>query len=344
MSRILLALAFLPAILLPPGYATANTQEGERPQQSSGSSPRSRTAKARELGLKGLRAFGREKFALSLKLFSQAEALAHSPVFQVYMARCLLELERPEEARTLLIKVIRETPQRTAPEPWLRASKTAQKLLEGLDVAGADAAKHEEKTKGPKAEKEALSPANSPGGHEKQPKDDNREAESQGNSQPGEPNAESRRSTGPQLSPRKEKPTKTREHQASRPAPNEKAKQQRDSGRSGRPGRSGLSRRQQGAVAAYTCGTLGLLFATVMGAVAYAQSQELKSNCVDGNCLPSDLPRWQSAMRYANLATVGLTVGIAGGVTGSLLLPKRSTQAKWWLHVSPRTVQVRGMF
>ncbi len=102
-----------------PMNADTKTGASTEATEPTGGSPTGSTSptqvdRAREIGLQGLAAFGRGKFAEALELFAQAEELAHSPVFQVYMARCLLELSRPVEARALFARIVRGTAQPSA--------------------------------------------------------------------------------------------------------------------------------------------------------------------------------------------------------------------------------------
>jgi hypothetical protein len=88
---------------------------------------------ARELGREGLSAFGKADFVAALDLFQRAEHLAHSPVFQLYAARCLVALDRVSDARALLGTISTETMAPSAPEAWRRAQADARVELVLLD-------------------------------------------------------------------------------------------------------------------------------------------------------------------------------------------------------------------
>lgn len=88
---------------------------------------------ARELGRSGLRAFGNSEFVTALEAFQRAERLAHSPVFQLYAARCLVALDRVSDARALLTAISTETMAPSAPEAWRRAQADARIELVLLD-------------------------------------------------------------------------------------------------------------------------------------------------------------------------------------------------------------------
>jgi len=98
---------------------------------------RAPTEQARELGRRGLTAFERGDFEAALEHFQRAEGLAHSPVFQLYAARCLLALERPDEAQSLLRAITAESLDERAPEAWRRAQAEARLELVRLEVPAA---------------------------------------------------------------------------------------------------------------------------------------------------------------------------------------------------------------
>lgn len=93
--------------------------------------------RARELGMAGLVAFGRGSFEEAHAAFAEAEALVHSPVFQVYQARCLIQLGRVAEARALLQEVSAASSFPQEPGAWKRARAAARSELVGLPEASA---------------------------------------------------------------------------------------------------------------------------------------------------------------------------------------------------------------
>lgn len=115
---------------------TPTTEETTREQPAVPTLARQATLvadQARELGRSGLRAFGNSEFVTALDAFQRAESLAHSPVFQLYAARCLVALDRVSDARALLTIVSTETMAPSAPEAWRRAQADARVELVLLD-------------------------------------------------------------------------------------------------------------------------------------------------------------------------------------------------------------------
>jgi tetratricopeptide (TPR) repeat protein len=130
------ALAFLvAAVAIWPACAGAQTADAPAhdEQPSSGATVASR---ARDLGRAGLSAYGQADFEAALGHFRAAEALAHSPVFQLYAARSLLRLDRVDEARAELETILTTAPEENAPSAWLRARReAADELLALANVA-----------------------------------------------------------------------------------------------------------------------------------------------------------------------------------------------------------------
>jgi tetratricopeptide (TPR) repeat protein len=89
-------------------------------------------SEARRLGLRGLSAYGKSDYEKALLLFQKAEATAHSPVFQLYIARCYLALSRSEEARALLYELSEQETDEADPEAWIRARAQAKSELAEL--------------------------------------------------------------------------------------------------------------------------------------------------------------------------------------------------------------------
>jgi len=88
--------------------------------------------RARDLGREGLSAYGESRYQEALNLFLAADSAFHSPVFQLFAARCLLELDRSAEAQALLERITKEELPRGAPEPWSRARSEAERELARL--------------------------------------------------------------------------------------------------------------------------------------------------------------------------------------------------------------------
>lgn len=132
MKRALACLALAIATL--PAAAVAQTAaRGQASDPSSSTSvPSSPAEQARELGRAGLSAYGQANFEAALGHFRAAEALAHSPVFQLYAARSLLRLGKVDEARMELERIVATTPSEGAPSAWLRARGEAETELAAL--------------------------------------------------------------------------------------------------------------------------------------------------------------------------------------------------------------------
>lgn len=101
---------------------------------SESESAASASERARQLGLAGLSSYGQGHYEEALTLFRQAEAHAHSPVFLLYEARCLLALDRIPEGRTLLEELSRAPAQPSAPRAWRRTRERAAFELHQLDT------------------------------------------------------------------------------------------------------------------------------------------------------------------------------------------------------------------
>ena len=84
------------------------------------------SGEAISLGHSALQHFEQENFATALELFRQADGLAHSPVFTLYIARCERSLGRLIEARLSYQAAVDEPLDAAAPEPWLTAQRNAR--------------------------------------------------------------------------------------------------------------------------------------------------------------------------------------------------------------------------
>jgi hypothetical protein len=84
-----------------------------------------RNAQAVARGQKGLEAFGAGDLEASYRLFSEAEALAHSPVFLLYLARVRARQGALEEALEHYERTRSEKLAENAPEAWHAAVEQA---------------------------------------------------------------------------------------------------------------------------------------------------------------------------------------------------------------------------
>jgi hypothetical protein len=114
-----LATSVLIALLLSwvPLTATAQTKPEEL----------NRNAAAVASGQRGLEAFRNGEWAAAYSLFHEAETLAHSPVFLLYMARARLRQGASAEALDLYTRVSREPLDERAPDSWRSAVEQAQR-------------------------------------------------------------------------------------------------------------------------------------------------------------------------------------------------------------------------
>jgi hypothetical protein len=83
--------------------------------------PAERNAEALRLGREALDAYQRNDWAAAYSGFSSAEALTHSPVFILYMARARRNSGALLDARDLYGRVVAEELDAAAPEPWRTA-------------------------------------------------------------------------------------------------------------------------------------------------------------------------------------------------------------------------------
>lgn len=122
--------------------------EAELQPEPASDTPAEAAAGAREFGNRGLVAYSAGDFGAALEHFGRAEELAHSPVFQLYIARSLAALGRTEEARAVYHSILEAIPEgktslpgstdpatgtvRPLPAPWLRARGEAERELAEL--------------------------------------------------------------------------------------------------------------------------------------------------------------------------------------------------------------------
>ena len=112
--------------------AAADAPSAATEAQPSETTSRADAERARDLGRTGLDAYGQGDFERALDLFRKAEALAHSPVFQLYAARSLRQLGQLEKARAEFEAILATTPSEGAPDAWLRARSSAEDELAAL--------------------------------------------------------------------------------------------------------------------------------------------------------------------------------------------------------------------
>jgi hypothetical protein len=90
-------------------------------------------AAARALAEQGAQAFKKEEYQRAVDLFSRAEALIHSPVHLLYLARSHRELGQLVKARESYIKITREKLEPGAPKVFFQAQRDAGAELDAIE-------------------------------------------------------------------------------------------------------------------------------------------------------------------------------------------------------------------
>src|SRR5262245_45324754 len=88
-------------------------------------------ARALELGRQGLAHYNERRWVDAYERFERAEALVHSPVFVLYMARSKRELRELKNARVLYERIAAPA-EPNEPETWQVARREAESELELL--------------------------------------------------------------------------------------------------------------------------------------------------------------------------------------------------------------------
>ncbi len=92
-------------------------------------------ATAIEEGERGVELYEQGRWEESLARFRTAEALYHSPVFVLYEARCLRNLNRWKDARRVFARLAAEDLPASAPEQWHAAKRDGAAELTAIDAA-----------------------------------------------------------------------------------------------------------------------------------------------------------------------------------------------------------------
>jgi hypothetical protein len=90
-------------------------------------------AAARAMAEKGAAAFQKKDYETSIDLFSRAEALIHSPVHLLFLARSHRALGQLVKAREAYIKITRERLEPSAPKVFFDAQEDASSELEAIE-------------------------------------------------------------------------------------------------------------------------------------------------------------------------------------------------------------------
>jgi hypothetical protein len=116
LARLLLLVACM-VLLSPAAYASSDEQR----------------AAARSLATKGSEAYKEKRFSDAVDLFSRAEALVHSPVHLLFMARAHEEMGQLVKAQEAYIKIVRESLSDQTPRAFRNAQRQASRELKKLE-------------------------------------------------------------------------------------------------------------------------------------------------------------------------------------------------------------------
>jgi hypothetical protein len=328
--RVLVVLA-VALVLCFPSPASADEPTGVRPEQN---------VQAVLVGRAALEAYHRADWTTAQEAFLRAEAISHSPVFMLFIARCRRNLGAWLEARELYRRVASEQLSDGVPEPWRVAVRDAAQELEELTaripsivIVPENAPANATITvdgKVVQARDLGLQIQVDPGLHRvtgTDPVGAAVEVEVR-----VDPSEHARRVALRFPGPRSEVPL---------PPP---VRTPTTSG-SPKPPPAHPTRR-----AAYVSGALGLVglaVGTVAGVVALAKSNALKDRCQGNLCLGSERADADAIRPYATVSTLGFAVGGVALATGTVLLALDPP----WAHAvgrqrtpAPFVAQVRASF
>lgn len=263
------------------------------------------------IGHGAIELFESGKYASALAHFQRADAIAHSPVFALYIARCQRKLGELLAARVSYETILDETLDDDAPEPWMNAQKTARAELDELAtlipsvVVEAGAAPSSVELDG------ATLPLGSLG--------DEIELD------PGPHRVILRESTGTrEISVRlaegeqavrvifAEQPRQTAEPRATTalaPSPARRSTEPESDGK-------GM---KSSALVPLVMGSAALVVGITAGIVALAKTQELKGDCDGNRCNPEDEVRTDPIHKWASVSTIAFAVAGAGLTVGAVL-------------------------
>jgi hypothetical protein len=262
---------------------------------------------ALELGHQALERFRAGELEPALELFRRAEALAHSPVFALYIARSERDLGRLLDARRTYQSVADEALAEDAPEPWHLAQREARAELAELS------------TRIPSIIIEARFAATSVDidGKPFSSTDLGKELELDPGSHTltlGGPSGVAKESfvlrageRGTRLSVDLPPAAPPQDSAAAAPGPSPTSETAR---RAANPNRTYLI--------PLSIGGAALVLGAAAGIVAITQLNDIKENCEGNHCPPEDEARMTPVRRWAAVSTaafgvaaVGLTVGVA---------------------------------
>ncbi len=256
--------------------------------------------RALDLGYEADALFGKGDWSAAYEKFRQADALAHSPVFVVYMARCRRNAGRLIDAAALYTRVTAEPLGPNAPKPFRAAVADASTELEAVRAAiprlvvrvvGRHANEVELRVDG-----RVVSPGEAlevdPGPHAILATAPGAEAREAVDLEPGSGE------TAVELT--------LTAARAGAPAPETSARG------SIVPG-----------VLVLSLAAVGFELGAITGGLAASDASAVKEGCIEGRCLRSDADRLDRANTLATVSTVGFVVGGVSLVTGIVLIAVR---------------------
>jgi hypothetical protein len=264
--------------------------------------------------------------------FAAAEALAHSPVFLLFMARSLRNNGQWVASRQLFTRLLREELPAGAPAPWLAAVENGRAELGALESRiprillrvppGLTGAVRVLLDARPLSQAELSGPINvDPGTHLAVLEGlAGTRVKEEVNVQAGQ------RDTVVQLAMPGKRPP---------PGPSAVAEPAPPSLRTHR------SSQAPAAYAALGLGVVALGVGAVTGWMALQSANEVKKNCVAAHCLPSDEDKAATASDLGRVSTIGFAVGgvsLATGVSLLLVAPRRD-----WSPSSPTAAPQLGI-
>ncbi|HZO12098.1 MAG TPA: hypothetical protein VFB62_02535 [Polyangiaceae bacterium] len=234
--------------------------------------------------------FAASKWNEAYEKFASAEAIAHSPVFVVFMGHCRRNAGRLLEAEEIYQRVADETLADNAPTPFRDAQREAERELSAVrakipsivvSVSPPDAAI----TIDDKPATAGKAVRLDPGSHVVEA-------------------VRRRKNVRKTVSLREG----MQDFQVELEFPADKSAPKEEEG-SLAPG-----------IALLVIGGAGLVLGAITGGIALGLSNEIKTGCIDDHCLVSDAEKLDTAKLLAVISTVGFAVGGAAAVTGTILV------------------------
>jgi hypothetical protein len=286
--------------------------------------PQTDSQRALALGYEGDGLFERKDWDAAYERFKQADALAHSPVFVLYMARCRRNAGRLIEAAAIYAKITAEPLGTNAPKPFRDALKDASTELAEVrskipsvvvEVTGRPAAEIEVRIDGRVVQRSERIEVD-PGSHAilvtAPSAEAKREIEVQAGSGTTTVKLELPKKTAGEGDPTK--PTEARGSIV--------------------PG-----------VVTLSLAAVGFELGAITGGLAASDASAVKENCVDERCLASDADRLDRSRLLGNISTAGFIFGGVSLVTGIVLIAVRpGGTAAPAVTVGPSGVGVFGTF